>query len=305
MWTCGEVKKDSRTNLKRSLWTAVLLTLILFLISGIISGPQNVINVIRARLQYGDLRSVFSSSNFVNEAASSPAVIILGLLQSTLSLLSLAATFFLINPILVGYSKWFLVNRRPEETAEINLLFSSFKRDSYVGILSGTAWVTLWTMIWSFVAGFCFIPLGGVVIAGIFSVVFSAGSYSGSNVSITQSEFLDRLRNIAPAFIIVFAVVFLLGLAGYLAIMLNRKYAYFFTSFILAENPAAGAKNALDLSKRMTQGMKGKLFLLDLSFIGWWLLSFITCGILSLGIKPYVYAAYTEVYCRRKVEQNI
>ena len=313
MWTCGEVKKQGWSNLSKSLWTGVLITLVFLFISGFFSYGQNFISMMKMRLQFSgnmnsmeDLKSFFSNY-YANSSAlrQSSNMILINLLSSLLGFLSLAATFLLINPVSVGYSRWFLTNRREGEKADFNLLFSSFRQGSYAGIIAGTAWVTLWTMIWSLVGGLCFIPLYIVIIVGIFSVVFTAGTYAGSGVSMDQNVFMDKLASIAPGLIIAFVIVLLLGIAGYIAITLNRKYAYFFTSFILAENPTIGAKNALDLSKRMTKGMKGRLFILDLSFIGWWLLSSLTCGILSLGVMPYTYAAYTEVYMSRKAEQNI
>ena len=313
MWTCGEVKKQGWSNLSKSLWTGVLITLVFLFISGFFAYGQNFVSMMKMRLQFtGDMSSMedlqYYLSNYgTNSSAlmNSSSVMLLNLLSSLLGLLSLAATFLLINPVSVGYSRWFLTNRREGEKADFNLLFSSFRQGSYAGILAGTAWVTLWTLIWSLVAGLCFIPFYVVIIAAIFSIIMTAGTYAGSGVSMDQSVLVDKLMSIAPGLIIAFVIALLVGIAGYLAIIINRKYAYFFTSFILAENPTIGAKNALDLSKRMTQGMKGRLFVLDLSFIGWWLLSSLTCGILSLGVMPYTYAAYTEVYMSRKAEQNI
>ncbi|MEI8198677.1 MAG: DUF975 family protein [Eubacteriales bacterium] len=302
MWTCREMKKEGWSNLSKSLWTAVLATLLLLIISGIFTSGQNAVNMAKYRIQFsGGWESFLSNAN-----SSSPELVTLNLLQSFIGFLAVAASFFLINPLQVGYRRWFLTNRKPEGAAGINLLFSSFQQGSYMGIVGGTAWMTLWTIIWGVVASLCFIPLWGVFIAAIFSVVLTAsGSASGTSSAMTRKEFIHSLVNIAPAYFIIFSILLVVCLAGYLAITLNRKYAYFFTSFILAENPTIGAKNALDLSKKMTYGLKGKLFVLDLSFIGWWLLSGLTCGILSLGVMPYTYAAYTEVYISRKAEQRI
>ena len=309
MWTCSDMKKAGWSKLGNTLWTAVLITLIFMAVSGLFAGGQNIINVIKYRIQFsGDFKSYFSNS-YSNSMNSSPSVMILNSLQGLIGFLSIGAAFFLINPLGVGYAGWFLKNRKNEAPAGINLLFSPFQGGCYMGILSGTAWKYLWMLIWSFVASLCFLPLYGVLIAGIFAIIFSKGSYSGSAVSMNQSELLNRMwdsfQNVAPTFIIAAVITLLLGLAGYIVITLNRKYAYFFTDFILAQNPTIGAKNALDLSKRMTNGIKGKLFVLDLSFIGWWLLSLLTCGILSLGVLPYTYATYTEVYLDRKAELHI
>ena len=56
--------------------------------------------------------------------------------------------------------------------------------------------------------------------------------------------------------------------------------------YILAENPKIQRKKAFKLSKEMMKGNKWKTFILDLSFLGWELLSIFTFGLLnSLELK--------------------
>ncbi len=50
-------------------------------------------------------------------------------------------------------------------------------------------------------------------------------------------------------------------------------YRYSFAIMNLCDNPSLGVMEALDLSKRQTNGYKGQLFLLSLSFFGWMLLA--------------------------------
>ena len=305
MWTYRDIKKEGWSKLRKALWTAVLLTLVYVMISGFFSVGQNAINMITFRIQYsGDIRSFFANSNAI-ELASSPRMMFLNFFSSIAGILTITATFFLLNPLAVGYAGWFLKNHDRKENAGISQLFSPFREGSYIRILGGTAWTALWTIIWGTVASLCFVPLYGLLFAAVISIVFSAGIYSGSSVSMNQNDLIDRVLHIAPAYFVAFAALLFLGVIGYLFITLNRKYAYFFTSFILAENPSIGAQNALNLSKKMTYGMKRRLFLLDLSFIGWWLLSLLTFGLLAIGVMPYTLAVYTEVYNRRKTEQNI
>lgn len=61
-----------------------------------------------------------------------------------------------------------------------------------------------------------------------------------------------------------------------------KTFAYSMTPYILADCPKVRPTEALKLSMRMTQGHKGKIFVLQLSFIGWLLLSGLTGGILNL-----------------------
>ena len=57
--------------------------------------------------------------------------------------------------------------------------------------------------------------------------------------------------------------------------------------YLLADNPNLGVKKALTISKLITNGYKWKLFVLDLSFIGWYLLGVLSLGIGFLWIGPY------------------
>ena len=54
--------------------------------------------------------------------------------------------------------------------------------------------------------------------------------------------------------------------------------------------------DAIEESKRLMDGNKMKLFCLDLSFIGWALLSVMTFGIGFLWLMPYMYASRVGFY---------
>ena len=73
-------------------------------------------------------------------------------------------------------------------------------------------------------------------------------------------------------------------------------YRYSMTSFILAENPDLAPDEAVAESKRIMQGNKWRLFCLNLSFIGWDILSLLTFGILSFWVGPYKQTATAAFY---------
>ncbi len=57
------------------------------------------------------------------------------------------------------------------------------------------------------------------------------------------------------------------------------------------------ATNALTLSKRMTQGNKGEIFVMWLSFFGWVILTLLTAGILAFfWTSPYTLASIAGQY---------
>ncbi|MCL2084687.1 MAG: DUF975 family protein [Oscillospiraceae bacterium] len=76
-----------------------------------------------------------------------------------------------------------------------------------------------------------------------------------------------------------------------------KGLAYSMTPYILADCPNVTATDALKLSMRMTKGYKGELFVFHLSYIGWWLLSALTFGILTLVyVTPYYSTAMAGYY---------
>ena len=84
-----------------------------------------------------------------------------------------------------------------------------------------------------------------------------------------------------------------------------KGYAYRMVPYILAENPDMNYKEALDLSSKMMYGNKWKSFVLDLSFIGWIILSILTFGILLLFyVNPYIGSTNAELYKAIKAEYN-
>lgn len=87
-----------------------------------------------------------------------------------------------------------------------------------------------------------------------------------------------------------------------------KGISYSMIPFILAESPNVPAREAMKLSMRMTNGYKGEIFVMYLSFIGWYLLSFLTCGILALVyVNPYANTTYAGYYVelkRRAIESG-
>ena len=62
------------------------------------------------------------------------------------------------------------------------------------------------------------------------------------------------------------------------------------------DNPEIGAEEAICRSMEMMRGNKWKLFCLDLSFIGWFLLGILTLGIGLLWVEPYWLTARAAFY---------
>jgi uncharacterized membrane protein len=99
-----------------------------------------------------------------------------------------------------------------------------------------------------------------------------------------------------------FKVTFLVGLYTFLWSLLFiipgiiKSYSSSMSMFVLADNKGKSARECIAESKAMTEGHKMELFVLDLSFIGWYLLGSLTCGIAYLYVVPLLNATHANVY---------
>ena len=76
-----------------------------------------------------------------------------------------------------------------------------------------------------------------------------------------------------------------------------KTYEYRMIPYILAENPRIKRKEAFKLSKQMMKGNIWRTFVLDLSFVGWNILSVFTFGLLNiLYVNPYKASTLAELY---------
>lgn len=150
-----------------------------------------------------------------------------------------------------------------ESGSEAKLTFADFKENfkkSGCGI--GNFWWTyLWIYLWMLVTIVPFTLISTIIMA----------------TSRTNNE------DLSVAIFVVLLVLYFVALT----VLINRTIAYSMNWFVIAEHPESGAINAMKISKRITKGYRGKLFLLELSFIGWGLLACLTCGILYFWIGPY------------------
>lgn len=79
-----------------------------------------------------------------------------------------------------------------------------------------------------------------------------------------------------------------------------KSYSYSQIYFILAENPNLSVRKALQISKIITRGYKGELFVQDLSFFGWVILSLLTGSLGLVFLTPYYQGAKTHAYAYLK-----
>jgi uncharacterized membrane protein len=79
-----------------------------------------------------------------------------------------------------------------------------------------------------------------------------------------------------------------------------KSLAYSQAMFIVADNPKVGVRDAIKISIKMTEGYKGEIFVMCLSFLGWILLGILSLFIGFLWITPYMFTTYTNLFYKLK-----
>ncbi|MCQ2385244.1 MAG: DUF975 family protein [Clostridia bacterium] len=124
----------------------------------------------------------------------------------------------------------------------------------------------------------------------------------------TKMSVTDLLRG----FTVNFGDNFILGLLQSIFIFLwsllfvipglVKTYSYAMCFYIKNDNPNLSAIDCITESRKLMNGHKGQLFLLDLSFIGWYIVGALCFGIGILWVIPYHTAARTAFYDSIKSE---
>ena len=121
---------------------------------------------------------------------------------------------------------------------------------------------------------------------------------SRSPEPVSFSDFLEGFNNWARATLAIlwqmlwtFLWMFVFIIPGFI-----KAVAYSQTFYIVAEFKDVSVSKAMRISIEITKGRKWDLFVMYLSFLGWDLLSFFTCGLLELWLSPYKNMTYVNAY---------
>ena len=107
----------------------------------------------------------------------------------------------------------------------------------------------------------------------------------------TSGHYLNIVKTMLLRDIFITLWTFLFIIPG-----LVKAYEYTMIPFILSENPEAEPREVFALTKEMMYGNKFQMFLCELSFIGWYLLGILACGVGVAFVNPYERATMSEVY---------
>ena len=162
-------------------------------------------------------------------------------------------------------------------------------------------------IVWAITAVLGGIPAVGSVLSFIAASIFEISLISiylrlSDGIDPQPSDLFDIFNDTqfcANAVLLSFLTVLFTALWSLLFIVpgIIKALSYAMAPYIYAENGYFMTPiQAIDESKRIMQGHKAELFVLLLSFIGWFILSSLTCGILLIYVAPYYSAAMANFY---------
>lgn len=313
MWQRVDLKNRAKENLKNKYWYAFVAALIVSLLGG---GTNAGIGSFNYKFSGNDVSKawapggIFSGlQNYLQRGqlpdsfwAYAGGILIFAILIGFLvGLFALAYGIFVRPVVQVGGFRWFSRNRESAAIPSIGQIFSLFKSGVYLSTVGSMLWMNLFLFLWRLLT---LIPIAiGISIVTVWSV--QKNFFSSFTENMNPYDFAKAQD--WGVFALVFSLLVLAIILFSIPAMI-KQFSYRMTPWILADNPTIGYKKALKLSMQMTRGHKMAIFVLDLSFIGWFLLGAIACGIGVLFVMPYYQAVQAELFARIRqtsVEQGI
>ena len=196
----------------------------------------------------------------------------------------------------------------------IENIISIFLHDIMYGTQQAASYLTHSIVISAFtiMAIVCFVAwivgsLFNILIANPFRIGFCRFRCSHAkgytNLSLIFSGFRTRPANGILTLFLRDLYVFLWSLL-FIIPGIIKSFSYMLTEYILADNPSISAPEAIQLSRQMMNGHKWEAFVLKLSFIGWYILGALCCGVGVLFVTPYYEATMTQFYLTLRAQQN-
>ena len=181
--------------------------------------------------------------------------------------------FIIMIPLSFGFAMSFLKLFKSEEVGVFDFLKHGFNN---FGKSWSIAWNTFLKMVW---------PILLMILAIVILGVSAWTSIISGNISITTISGLG-IVGIISAVLVIISVIWAICLS----------YYYTLANFIAIENEEMTGLEAVEESRNKMEGKRAKLFLLELSFIGWMILGALSLGIGMLWVIPYIQFATISFY---------
>ena len=144
--------------------------------------------------------------------------------------------------------------------------------------------------------------LSGQLMLGFTMVCLAVSRRQGASLS-KLFEGFSRFGDSLVLFLLMDIFIFLWSLLLIIPGII-KMYSYSMSWFVLHDRPDLTGNEARKRSMYLMRGHKWRLFCLDFSFLGWYLLSALTLGILAFWITPYHMTARAEFYQELLAEEQ-
>ena len=154
-------------------------------------------------------------------------------------------------------------------------------------------WQTSYTV--NFSLGVLTFLFGGLVSYGACSIFLN---FVRGKTTIDLLDVFDGFKDFKRVFptTLLVSVFTLLWTLLFIVPGIVKTYSYAMTPYVRKDNPDFTPKQCIDESRRLMNGRKLDLFLLDLSFIGWALIGVLCCCIGASWVSVYSATARAEFY---------
>ncbi len=270
------LKARAKANLKRNYWSAFVVTLLLALIGGGVSGFGSSFNF---NVNVNENTTITVPAPQPNENVQLVVAIVLLVLCVVLLLALVVAvlkSIYVGAVMQVGGCRFFLnYTRGSEKFGDIIHGFSAAGTKGYFNVVKVMFRYHLYLFLLELPLA---LGVGTEAAAGILRLT-------------NESELLVAC-NLLMAF---GSVLCLIGIVPAI-LSVVKAYEFSMIPYLLAEYPDMPAREAMQGSKDLTMGHKWDLFVLELSFLGWMILGALCFGIGTLFVAPYVSATMAEAY---------
>lgn len=259
MFKIKECKKQALASLKGK-WKAPVLGQLIYLALTLVAfAPYMIIyfNILR------------QTSNIVYYDSYSPVTVMLLGVGMLFSLILYMGYIVCILPaLMMGMMKLSAKVANNVEDLSCKEVFSGFKM--YGKSLGSFWWVYLWTMLWMMTL---YVPI-------IITMSISTAALLSNNAILA----------------LIMSILDFVAIIGLYWLIIYKSIRYSMIWYVLADDKSVPVIQAMNISKQITKGHTLKLFLLNLSFIGWEILGILSLGVGLLWVGPYSQVSHYNAY---------
>ena len=291
MWTRKELKEQGKAAFRRNYWKSVLVAFIISLIVGGGAGVSSFSNGVNSASHVGNSTdSSISVTGYPEDT------------QITINGEEVNLSAEIANDLIEDLGEdGVVINMSEEDAQEFAQVLAGPAMGAAIGVMIFAALVAFVVVMAIILALNAFI-INPFVVGGF--RFFTKNLDEEANVSNLGYGFDNNYKNIAitmffrDLYIILWTLLFIIpGIV--------KAYEYRMIPYLLAEDPTMTREQAFAISKEMMTGNKWKAFVLDLSFLGWHILSIFTLGILEIfWVQPYEYSTDAALYRRLLMERG-